>query len=142
MRPEVELEHRPSPKKHHYELREGQQRIVGELAQQQRGHGNARTEHAVERAALGLVKQCSRRAACSKEKEHDPNRSGIERDHGIVLGFADHGAGVDRNNSAALVAGVGSGRAALLALTQFTNTFVKPMALFTREAAGKLIEVF
>jgi antitoxin HigA-1 len=31
MRPKVEFKHHPSPEEHHYELREGQQRIVSDL---------------------------------------------------------------------------------------------------------------
>src|SRR5579875_1430445 len=61
VREEIHLERRPRPHEHHDQLRKGEQRVVEELAAEQRAHGNARAEHAIERTALGLVEERARR---------------------------------------------------------------------------------
>ena len=64
------------------------------------------------------------------------SRPGLTPAHGVVRTVAANA------DPAALVAGVGSRRAALLPLTQVANACVQPLALFARQATGELIEVF
>ncbi len=60
---EVEMEDERGPEEHERELGDGEQRAVDELAGEERCHGDARGEDAVEGAGFGLVEQAARRRA-------------------------------------------------------------------------------
>ena len=98
---EIELENSPGPEKHNSELGEGKQDVEDQLAGQQPGHGDARAEHAIERAGFSLVEQSARGAAGGEEQKHDSDGRGVEGDHWVVLVFSHHRARRDGDHSAA-----------------------------------------
>ena len=55
MREEIEFEDRRGPEKHYNQLRKRQKRVEGEFARQEHGHGDARTEYAVQGSALCFI---------------------------------------------------------------------------------------
>ena len=100
MREQIELEHSPGPHKHDRQLRKCQQRVERHLACEQLRHRHARTQHAVQRAAFGLIQQRPGRATGREQQKHHADRSRIKRHHGILLVLSHHRARRDTDDSA------------------------------------------
>ena len=144
MRDEIQFEYQPRPDKHEDQLRERQQRAEAELTGQQGSHGDARTQHPVQRSTLGFVQERPARTTGGEEQEHNSNGRGVERHHGIVFVLTDHIAASHCNGHAAV--GVGSRGLLAAALRAFPpaqcfQAGFYPLPLFRRKTAGVLIHV-